>query len=794
MGHSIQTVYIIHHSHTDIGYTDLQERIIDGQINYIRTVLEYFRESSQNNEFRWNCETYFCVEQFLKTASEKEKEEFFHLVREKKIGLSGSYLNFTDLLDTQIYNRRLEEITKELQQNKIEIKTAMFADINGISMGQRDTMLDYGIEFLYTNIHTHHGMYPLYKNQTAFWWENKEKKKLLVWNGEHYNLGNTLGIKPIKQNSSKNNSLKEEFFHEQVEVLHQNLETYLNTCQENGYSYDFMISSVSGVFSDNAPPNLEILHMINAYNKKYGSIVKLKMVSLQELYDAIKDKIQTAPVYQGDMTDWWANGVGSTPYAVKHYREAKRLYHLCERLDKNVFQNYPENIRKIEDNLMLYAEHTWGHSATILDPYDTMVFNLDMRKNSYASKAHENASFILNKLALDNGDIMRYYNNNGKIKVKNTNNLAQKLLVEFYIESHTIKNITIIETSTKKTRNAQLSYHSRGTCICFIDKFEPWQEKEYEYQETEKPMLYASNSYNGIERFDDIIKEDTRRSKLPYEFENQWFYISYYPYEGIKKFINKKTGQNMIVQDNVSFFTPIYEVTNISNEENSAQKREEERRNLGRNIRGKNANSYPGILKEIKCKETGKVFTTLEFIYDLQGTKHCSVILKLYEEIPKIDFKLRLAKELCEDIESIYLPLSLHLPNKKTYLKKGTEPFLPGVEQLPGTCMEYYMSDDGIVFISPKETILIQMKDTPLITMGELKHHPIQLCDGKLENNEREIYSWVMNNTWETNFKLDLSGYGEFQYSLCFTDTNKVEEAFHELEEMNYVPYVFIIE
>ena len=61
-------------------------------------------------------------------------------------------------------------------------------------MGQRDAMLANGVEFLYTNIHTHHGMYPLYQNQKPYFWENEDGKRLLVWSGEHYNLGNALGI------------------------------------------------------------------------------------------------------------------------------------------------------------------------------------------------------------------------------------------------------------------------------------------------------------------------------------------------------------------------------------------------------------------------------------------------------------------------------------------------------------------------------------------------------------------------------------------------------------------------
>ncbi|MDD4851165.1 MAG: hypothetical protein PHO10_10795, partial [Gemmiger sp.] len=87
MAHTIKTVYVIHHSHTDIGYTDLQERVIDTQANYIQTVLQWMRRP-ENADFRWNCETLFCVEEFLKTATEEEATEFFALVAADKIGIS----------------------------------------------------------------------------------------------------------------------------------------------------------------------------------------------------------------------------------------------------------------------------------------------------------------------------------------------------------------------------------------------------------------------------------------------------------------------------------------------------------------------------------------------------------------------------------------------------------------------------------------------------------------------------------------------------------------------------------
>ena len=350
----IKTVYVIHHSHTDIGYTDLQERVIDTQADYIRTVLDIMAKP-ENTEFRWNCETLFCVEEFFKSAAPEQQEAFCRLAAEGKIGLSASYLNFTDLLDCQVYAQRLARWQARFAPSGASMKTAMIADINGVSMGYRDAMLENGVEFLFANVHCHHGMYPLYQNQTAFFWENAAGRRLLVWNGEHYNLGNVLGIKP---NHASNFMIRDRLGMESlppdpVETLHRSLGDYLDSCESQGYPYDFILTAVSGVFSDNAPPEPEILRVIQAYNKKYGEDVCLRMVSLQELYAAIGPKLADAPVYRGDFTDWWANGVGSTPYAVKHYLDARRRYQLCRRLDEKAEEKYPELYAAAQDNLLL---------------------------------------------------------------------------------------------------------------------------------------------------------------------------------------------------------------------------------------------------------------------------------------------------------------------------------------------------------------------------------------------------------------------------------------------------------
>lgn len=794
MGKQIKEVYIVHHSHTDVGYTDLQEQIIYNQVNNIRDVITVIKNGYENNtlekDFKWNCETYYCVERFLKTAEEQEKTDFFQLVKKGNIGISATYLNFNDLVDVNMLDHKTAAMQKVFRAQDISVKTAMNADINGISMGARDVFIKNGIEFLFTNIHTHHGMYPLYQNQIPYYWENEDGGKLLVWSGEHYNLGNALGIVFNKNvNFMTENYFGKNLGMDALDALRKKLRESIAEYEENGYPYDFYITSVSGVFSDNAPANPDIIRTVNKFNQYFGEEVSLRMVTLEELYWLIREKVMDAPTYQGSMNDWWGNGVGSTPYAVKHYKEGLRLAHICKQLETKTGQCNEALKEAGEENALLYAEHTWGHSATITNPYDTMVSNLDIRKTSYASKTHEVNAMHKSEQCHLLGDILRYYNTKGKVKVVSMSSQKGVFPVEFYVETISLPAVKVTDIKTEKTIPTQISAHPRGVLISFVAEFESMEERIFAYEEQAAPLqnLYTRTAWVGAERVRDIVNHYDRESyQLPYRLENDWFCIRYQIGQGVISFQNKNDGTELLREGFEKFFTPLYECTAIRSGIY------EERRLLGRNIRGLHAIQYQGELQEIKILDHGLIFDRIELIFGMEGTYYNSVIIKMYKQLPRVEFTYRIAKTLSENIESIYLPLSLNLPDSTLYIHNGGVAMRPGMDQLPGSNMEYYITDQGLLYQKGMQGILINTFDTPLVYMGQMQHHPILLCDNKEQNNHRPVYSWIMNNTWETNFKMDLSGFGEFRYGLEL-QKGSLKENLQKLQENDMGMVSFII-
>ena len=123
-------IEVLHHSHTDIGYTERQEFICRQHADFLRQVLDILRrieagEAEEQRGFAWQCENYWQIENFLRSASEKDRADLIRLIRAGRIGLSASYLNLTDLIDETVLEEHLQAARAWADGKGLEMKSAM---------------------------------------------------------------------------------------------------------------------------------------------------------------------------------------------------------------------------------------------------------------------------------------------------------------------------------------------------------------------------------------------------------------------------------------------------------------------------------------------------------------------------------------------------------------------------------------------------------------------------------------------------------------------------------------------
>ena len=142
-------VYVIQHSHTDIGYTERQDKIIRYHYDFIRQAIDILDEIHGNGEapegFVWQCENYWQVENFYEMADEAYRKKFEYYVSTGEIGLSGNYLNMTELVSGPALDHALEKMEAYGKSIGHPITAGMCADINGMAWGYGEALYRHGV-------------------------------------------------------------------------------------------------------------------------------------------------------------------------------------------------------------------------------------------------------------------------------------------------------------------------------------------------------------------------------------------------------------------------------------------------------------------------------------------------------------------------------------------------------------------------------------------------------------------------------------------------------------------------
>lgn len=803
------TIYLIHHSHTDIGYTQRQEKLMNYHRDFILQAIQILDDLHDGKlpgceGFKWQCENQWQVENFYAGASKEQTERFEHYVKTGEIGLSGNYLNMTELVDREVLLSRTGKAKSYGERIGMPVKSGMSADINGYAWGYPDILFESGVENLFCALHPHHGMFPLYRKQQPFYWQGP-KNKVLVWGGEHYHMGNEMFLCPHGGSSyllfddirgelaGGLRSLSEgETKEKELSIARTRILRYSANLEQEEYSYDFFPLMVSGAITDNAPPNAYVAERVNDLNKLFEGKITIKMATLDEFFEKVRSSGEVIPTYEGDFTDWWADGVGSTPNTVKICREAQRKYDLCKKLDP---ENKLGNAKLLEDaaeNIALYAEHTWGYSSSVSEPWDSLVACLEKKKDAYAINANTEISKNLDLILSQLGEVSINAGKQQRYKVINPHPFRYrgtvKLYIEYweYLEGNTLNTGAVLEAYDENTQERLVCQGHRTARAYEVEiavDMAPGEEKIIKLKQNfENNSTVRNHAHIGAEGVRDL---ETGRDYLetPFLVETDYYKVEFSKEKGIASILDKKTGQ--LITDSTGkegAFSAIYEFTPIK-ENNPC----EVRRQMGRNRCSIATQRSGAKLSDITIEESGEVFVTARLSYELPGTGYYSVFLKIYKVLPMLEARVCLHKDSVWDPENLYVALPFITDQSaETYVDKTGCILRPGIDQLPGTCQNFYLIQNGLVRTGSNTDIIVSIKDAPLISFGEREAAPVRLCDGKnRELNGSTPYSWIMNNFWETNFKADLGGFYEFTYTVTTGKKESPEQAMEYCKAIN---------
>lgn len=793
--HKVRHIDVIHHSHTDIGYTARQEKIYRDHADYLRQVLCILRridagETDHEKGFCWQCENYWQIENFLKYADDRDRADLVRYIREGRIGLSGSYLNLTDLIDEQVMREHLGYARKWADSAGARMNSAMTADVNGYSAGLPDLLAEAGVTRLYTAVHTHHGMYPLGHNPAFFRWRGPQGNQLLTFVGEHYHWGHVLGLCPHATSSFmlnddilygiENGKLlstdAEETERQELDLACERIERYLTGLDESDWPLEFVPVVVSGIMSDNSPPNGLVAERITKLNERFSGRVTLEMTTLDPFFDKLEKSGAVIPEYSGDFTDWWADGIGSTPAAVTMYREAQRSRNLAFRLDPDRKWIDPELWEASGRNMMLYAEHTWGHSASVSDPFKPLVSAMHMKKTAYAVNANNAANEILDGVLEKLGSRTIYPDRSHRFRVINPHPTTVQMPVSVpllgweYMDGCQQENRPLVlkETKTGRLLPTQTGPGPRGLLAETVLTLQPGEETELllEYA----PLNTDMTAHTPCMCADAVTDQASISGLTTTEYlETPFFTVMTDPGKGVVSIIDRETGNDILSPDTpYGAFSCLYEVTPTTGMSRNAF-----RRHMGRSRCTVNTRRSVARPENFCVRDNGDVSVTLSVTYALEGTDSCTLDLKIYRLLPRIDARLRIRKKSVADPEGILMALPFRTDGKnETFIDKTACVIRPGIDQIPGTCQEFWCLQNGIVRKGEKKDLLIASPDVPLVCFGPRKTGPVALCEGNnTELNRSVIFSWIMNNFWETNFNIDLSGYHEFHYSVLLTES-----------------------
>lgn len=377
-------IYLLSYSHNDIGYTDLQPNIERKQWNNLDQAMKLIRDTRNNPEgarYKWNLETIWALETYLKQASPAQREEFFADVREGSIGLNALFANMLTGLANSVEMSHYFDLARMLRSEyHIPLTTAATSDVPGFSWGIVSALAQSGIKYFATapNSGDRIGYTLEAWGDKPFYWESQSgQERVLTWMaGASY--------------ASFHQGTLSQLGDEKIMKLVRKLD-------ESHYPYDIL--QLPYTIGDNGGPDPALPDAVKSWNERYVT-PHLILATQEEMFEAFEKRYgSTLPVKKGDFTPYWEDGAfSSAAESVMNRSAADRLIQGETLWSMLSPESYPvKDYVSAWRNVSFYDEHTWGAHNSIEEPDLPFVKQQWDFKRQFAVDADRQSRELMNR-------------------------------------------------------------------------------------------------------------------------------------------------------------------------------------------------------------------------------------------------------------------------------------------------------------------------------------------------------------------------------------------------------------
>lgn len=377
------TVHILPHSHTDIGYTDVQPAIEARQVQNLLDGMAAARRTAgypEGSRFVWNVEVGWAADLFLRRLDAGQRQAFVDAVKAGQVAVDGMYLNeLTGLCRPEELIRLFRFATKLGGLTGVPVETAMISDVPGYTWGLVPAMNEAGIRYFSTapNYFDRIGTILREWENKPFWWTGPDgKSKVLVWIPF---WGYALS-------------------HRYRTMSPQLVEDFCDGLEKRGYPYDIAYVRWSG-HGDNAVPDPLICDFVRDWNAR-NAWPKFVISSTRAAFRALEERHgKDLPVVRGDWTPYWEDGAGSSARETAMNRaSSERLAQAEALLAIKPRATYPAaDFEDAWNAVLLYSEHTWGAWCSVSGPERKETKEQWAIKQGYAEEADRRSRELLER-------------------------------------------------------------------------------------------------------------------------------------------------------------------------------------------------------------------------------------------------------------------------------------------------------------------------------------------------------------------------------------------------------------